>query len=389
MSEVTISVEQRSQAIQKAAVIGAIVNTILSVVKIIVGVIGQSQSLIADGIHSVSDLVSDALVYITARKSHHAPDAEHPYGHGRFETMATMALGGFLILVATGIVWDAFARMLSPEKLLEPSAITMIAAGFSILANEGLFQYTLRIGRNVKSNLLIANAWHHRSDAVSSIVVLVGIVGTMSGLPYLDAVAAIGVGVMVGKIGWDLGWGAAQELVDLGLSDERIALIKQIIHSIDGAEDFHMLRTRSLGGHAAVDVHVLVSPWLSVSEGHMISLMVEQRLKAELEEIEDVTIHIDVEDDESAIRSKNLPLRAEAMEMLEQCWQKIPSAALRSRVVLHYLNGKIEVDLFFARERLAQLGDVEQLEFMLQQAVSNNHCFGTVRVYCGCQVFLH
>ena len=383
MSEAITSAEQRSLAIKKTAVVGAIVNIILSVVKIFIGVIGQSQSLVADGIHSVSDLLSDGLVYFVAHKSHHAPDAEHPYGHGRYETMATMALGGSLIIVAAGIVWDAFARMLSPEKLLEPTAITLVAAAFSILANEGLFQYTLRIGRDFKSNLLTANAWHHRSDAISSIVVLVGIIGTMSGLPYLDAVAAIGVGVMVGKIGWDLGWGAVQELVDLGLSDERVALIRRIIHSIDGAEDFHMLRTRSLGGHAAVDVHVRVSPRLSVSEGHMISLIVEQRLKAELEEIEDVTVHIDAEDDESAIRSNRLPLRAEVMEILDQCWQEIPDVALRDQIILHYLDGKIEVDLFFPKTQLSQLGNIELFESSLQQAISGNNNFGKVRVYIG------
>jgi len=383
MSEAAKTAELRSQAIQKTAVIGAIVNTALSVVKIVIGILGQSQSLIADGIHSVSDLLSDGLVYFVARKSHHAPDAEHPYGHGRYETMATMALGGFLIVVAAGIIWDAFVRMSSPEQLLEPDAITLIAAAFSILANEGLFQYTLRIGRSFKSSLLIANAWHHRSDAVSSVVVLVGIIGTMSGLPYLDAVAAIGVGVMVGKIGWDLGWGAAQELVDLGLSDERVTLIQRIIHSIDGVEDCHMLRTRSLGGHAAVDVHVRVNPRLSVSEGHMISLIVEQRLKKELEEIEDVTVHIDAEDDESAIRSNTLPLRAEVMGMLDGCWQEIPCVALREHILLHYLDGKIEIELFFSREKLSQLGDIEAFESALRQAISEHSCFGNVRVYYG------
>lgn len=383
MGEITRSAEQRSVTTQKVALVGAAVNALLSAVKIFVGIVGQSQSLVADGIHSASDLLSDGLVYFVSRRSHHAPDAEHPYGHGRFETMATMALGGFLIIVAVGIVWDAFLRMFSPERLLEPSAITLMAAAFSILANEGLFQYTFRIGREIKSNLLVANAWHHRSDAVSSLVVLVGIAGTMAGLPYLDAVAAIGVGLMVGKIGWDLGWSAAQELLDLGLSDERIALIQGIIRSIDGAEDFHLLRTRSLGGHAAVDVHVRVSPRLSVSEGHMISLVIEQRLKKELKEVEDVTVHIDAEDDESAIRSEGLPLRAEVIVMLDQCWQEIPAVALWDRIVLHYLDGKIEIELFFPREQLAQLGDIEQLELALQQALSNSDCFGKVRVYFG------
>jgi len=381
MSEIITPAEQRSATTKKVALVGALVNFVLSVVKIVIGIIGQSQSLVADGVHSVSDLLSDGLVYLVAHKSHHAPDADHPYGHGRFETMATMALGGFLIFVAAGIVWDAFMRMFSPEKLLEPDVITLFAAGFSILANEGLFQYTLKIGRGIKSNLLIANAWHHRSDAVSSVVVLIGIVGTMAGLPYLDAVAAIGVGIMVGKIGWDLGWGAAQELVDLGLSDERVALIRNIIGSIDGAEDCHMLRTRSLGGHAAVDVHVRVSPWLSVSEGHMISLVVEQCLKKELEEIEDVTVHIDAEDDESAIRSNSLPLRAEVMEILDQCWQGIPGVALRDRIILHYLDGKIEIELFFSKKQHPQLEDAELLESALQQALMDNNSFGKVRVY--------
>ncbi len=382
MDKTTLSAEQRAAAIQKTAVVGAMVNVTLSVIKIVVGIMGQSQALIADGIHSVSDLLSDGLVYFVSRNSHHAPDAEHPYGHGRIETMATMALGGFLALVAVGIIWDAFVHMLSPEKLLEPNAITLIAAGISILANEGLFHYTLRIGQGIKSKLLIANAWHHRTDAVSSIVVLVGIVGTMAGLPYLDAVAAIGVGVMIGKIGWDLGWDAAQELIDLGLSDERVALIHGVICSIDGAEDFHMLRTRSLGGHAAVDVHIRVSPRLSVSEGHMIGLVVEQRLKNELEEVEDVTVHIDVEDDESAIRSNSLPLRAEVIAILNQCWQEIPGVALHDRIILHYLNGKIEIELFFAKEQITRLGDTKQLESALQQAIPDNN-FGKVRVYLG------
>jgi len=380
MGKITLSAKQRAAAIQKTAVVGAIVNIALSVVKIFIGIAGQSQALIVDGIHSVSDLMSDGLVYFVSRNSHHAPDAEHPYGHGRIETMATMALGGFLALVAVGIIWDAFVRMLSPEKLLEPNVITLLAAGISIFANEGLFHYTLRIGQGVKSKLLVANAWHHRTDAVSSIVVLVGIVGTMVGLPYLDAVAAIGVGVMIGKIGWDLGWDAAQELVDLGLSNERVALIRGIICSIDGAEDFHMLRTRSLGGHAAVDVHIRVSPRLSVSEGHMISLVVEQRLKNELEEIEDVTVHIDVEDDESALRSNNLPLRAEVMVILDQCWREIPGIALRDRIVLHYLNGKIELDVFFSQRKF---DGAEQLESTLQQALPGNDDFGRVRVYFG------
>ncbi|VAX10437.1 Cobalt-zinc-cadmium resistance protein [hydrothermal vent metagenome] len=379
MAENTPIVEQRFQAIQQAAIVGALVNLLLAVVKTLVGVVAQSQSLVADGIHSLSDLLSDGLVYFVSRHARHGPDSDHPYGHGRFETMATMALGGLLILVALGICWDAFLRMLAPETLLEPSAIALYAAGFSIIANEALFIYTLRVGKRVKSDLLLANAWHHRSDAVSSVAVLVGIGGTMAGLPYMDAVAAIGVAIMIAKIGWDLGWGAAQELVDVGLPEERVQAIKTTIATVGGVRDFHMLRTRSLGGRAAVDVHVLVEPRLSVSEGHMIGLMVEQELKQGIEEIEDVTIHIDSENDESAILSNALPLRTEALLMLDQCWRGIDKTVANNRITLHYLNGQIEVELYFDKSESPDPVEIEHLK----SAVAGEKIFGEVRVFVG------
>lgn len=383
MKECTLKSEHRFQAIRKTAVVGALVNLILGALKILVGIAGQSQSLVADGIHSLSDLLSDGLVYFVSRHACHAPDSEHPYGHGRFETMATMVLGGFLVLLALGIVWDAIMRLLEPGKLLEPNTIALYAAGLSVLANEGLFYYTLRVGRQVKSSLVLANAWHHRSDAISSIIVLVGIGGTLAGWPYLDAVAAIGVGVMIAKIGWDLGGGAAQELVDVGLPDERVMVIRKTIMSVSGVEDLHMLRTRSLGNWASVDVHVLVDARLSVSEGHMISLMVEEGLKEQIEEIEDVTVHIDPEDDESAIRSYGLPQRSDALVMLNQCWQDIAQARLSERITLHYLDGEIDVEVYFGREKIKNSKEMNHLELVLQNALIKEKLFGKVRVFVG------
>jgi cation diffusion facilitator family transporter len=375
--------ERRYQATKKTAVVGAVVNLVLAASKTLIGITGQSASLVADGVHSLSDLVSDALVYYVAGHARHDPDPEHPYGHGRFETVATMVLGGFLVLVAIGITWDAFVRMFAPEKLLAPSAITLYAAVFSILANEWLFRYTLNIGNQVNSDLVRANAWHHRSDAISSIVVLVGVGGTLAGLPYLDAVAAVAVGVMIARIGWDLGWGAVKELVDVGLEEERVEEIRKTILSVGGVIDFHLLRTRSLGKHASLDVHVQVEPYLSVSEGHMISLEIEERVKAEIDEIEDVTVHIDPEEDESALLCRGLPLRAEVEKILAERWQAFQEVEEKKALFLHYLAGKIEIDLVLPREGGIGPEGTRQLEEALQQALAGERIFGCVRVYQG------
>ncbi|MCG8428889.1 MAG: cation diffusion facilitator family transporter [Chromatiales bacterium] len=385
MSEVVEDRAQvRLQVTQRVTLVGAIVNIILALSKTIFGFIAQSQSLIADGIHSFSDLFSDALVLIAARHSHRGPDEAHPYGHGRFETAATMGLGVLLGLVAVGICWDAVERLFSPEELLQPTTLAVYVALFSVLANEGLYHYTNRAARQIKSDMLKANAWHHRSDAVSSIVVLIGVVGTLAGLPYLDAIAAIAVALMIGHIGWEVGWPAFQELVDAGLDEDQVAKITKTILSIGGVEAVHMLRTRKLGGEASVDVHVLLSqPWLSVSEGHLIGQTVIDRLREDFDEITDVTVHIDPEDDEISPPSKGLPLRADAESILTEAWQGVPVAAERNRLLFHYLDGQVDVDVYFP---LATFTDMEQTAVLtgtLQEALEPYSEFGEVRVYFG------
>ncbi len=375
--------EQRSVESQRVTLVGAVVNLLLSALKIVIGVIGHSEALVADGIHSLSDLASDALVYFASRHARHAPDEEHPYGHGRFETAATLGLGGLLILVAAGITWDAVQRMFSPAELLQPGSIALYVALFSILIKEWLYHYTVRVGRRIRSNMLIANAWHHRSDAISSVIVFVGILGTLAGLPYLDAIAAVAVGIMVAHIGWDLGWSAIQELVDAGLEEEKLNAIRRTILSVGGVRDIHMLRTRRLGGVASADVHVQVEPRLSVSEGHMIALTVEQRLKEEVDEVEDVTVHIDPEDDRNAPSCEGLPLRAQALAMLTEAWTDIPEAGEAHNTVLHYLGGKIEVDLYLPLDRCENVPQGRGLQARLQERLTPLSVFGEVRVFYG------
>jgi cation diffusion facilitator family transporter len=376
--------QERARAVTRATAVGALWNIVLSVVKIVAGVLGHSHALVADGVHSLSDLASDALVWVAGRKAAMAPDDKHPYGHGRYETMATLVLGLLLIVVATGIGWDAIHRLFSPEELLRPEPITLYAALASILIKEWLYWYTLAYAKRVRSDMLRANAWHHRSDAISSVVVLIGIGGTLAGLPYLDAVASVVVAVMIAKIAWELGWDAIRELVDTGLDAERLEVVRRAILDVGGVRDIHMLRTRTLAGNASADVHVLVDPFVSVSEGHLISVMVEQKLKKEIDEITDVTVHIDPEDDDSAPPTMNLPTRRGALERLDALWAGIPEIASRKRVLLHYLNGKIEVDVFFPLQTACSDGaNPEGLRDRLRSLLAADPVFSRVNVYFG------
>ncbi|MEJ2592470.1 MAG: cation diffusion facilitator family transporter [Candidatus Thiodiazotropha sp.] len=375
--------DRRYRVSRQAAVVGAVVNLVLAASKILFGIVGQSQSLVADGVHSFSDLMTDALVFFAARHAKEAPDETHPYGHGRFETVGTLVLGGVLIVVGVGIIWDAGDRLFAPDQLMHPATYTLYIALFSILANEGLFFYTRHLANLINSDLLRANAWHHRSDSVSSVVVLVGIGGTMLGLPYLDAIAAVLVGLMVVQIGWNLGWGAIQELADAGLEEEHLNKIRQVIANVSGVNSVHMLRTRRLGGHAMADVHVQVDPWLSVSEGHRIAEVVQYGLIDQVELLEDVTVHIDPEDDEDGPSCAGLPLRRDAEFQLQKHWSHIACYAEKRRLVLHYLSGRIDVDLFLPLECYVSADESILLKQAFQKPLEESEIFRRVHIWYG------
>lgn len=329
----------------KVTLIGSVVDLLLGVFKIQFGFLSQSQALIADGIHSLSDLATDAIVLYATKHSHTEADEEHPYGHGRFETVATVGLGIALLVVAIGISIDATLRLFNPEKLLIPSMGALIVAAISIVSKEAIYHYTMRVARKYKSNMLRANAWHSRTDAISSVVVLVGVAGSMAGLWYLDAIAAIGVGLMIAKIGWDLAWHSIRELVDTGLDAERVEAIREIILAVDGVVSLHILRTRRMAGEALVDVHIQVAPHISVSEGHYVSETVRARIIKEIEEVTDVMVHIDPENDEVTPPNTGLPLRRKLMAQLEDQWRGLEAASRIEEVTLHYLEGQIQVEL--------------------------------------------
>lgn len=338
---------RRYRDVLKVTLIGSAFDLILGVVKIIGGVISTSTALIADGVHSLSDLFTDFIVIYAAKHSHREADQEHPYGHGRIETLATVGLGLALFAVAVGIAWDAIVSLFHPDHLWRPGVLALVIACLSIVVKEGLFQYSMRIARKYRSNMLKANAWHSRTDAISSIIVVIGIVGSMAGLDYLDAIAAVGVAVMIVKISWDLVWHSVRELIDTGLEPERIEAIRDSILQVSGVKALHILRTRQMGGEALVDVHIQVAPTISVSEGHHISETVRQRVIDEIDEVADVMVHIDPEDDETAAPNLGLPLRKDLIRQLRQAWNGLPgSEQIREEdITLHYLDGRIVVEL--------------------------------------------
>jgi len=345
--------EARYQEIKKVTIVGVVTNVFLAISKISLGFIGQSQALIADGVHSLADLVSDVIVVAAAKHGSREADDDHPYGHGRIETVVEVGLGIFLIVVALGILIDAATRIIEPEKLLSPTWFALVAAAISILANEALFQYTIKAAKRIKSQLLSANAWHHRTDAISSVVALIGIVGSMLGVAILDAVAAIGVSLLISKVGWDISWRSLRELIDTALDATKVDQIRRIILSVDGVKAVHSLRTRSVGANALVDAHILVvNSRISVSEGHQISERVMRNLIAEVDEISDVTVHIDPEDDEDNAPCGHLPLRDEVIAELSTFYKDNPYFAKNKNITLHYLDGKIFVELVLPIELL-------------------------------------
>jgi cation diffusion facilitator family transporter len=372
--------DARYQDIRKVTLVGAVVDLVLGVAKIIVGVIASSQALIADGIHSLSDLATDFLVLFAAKHAHREADDEHPYGHGRIETVATVVLGVSLVAVAIGISYDAVRRLMTPELLLHPGWMALLVAVISVLSKELIYQYTARAARRLRSKMLHANAWHSRSDAISSIIVVIGVVATMLGYPSFDALAAVAVALMVAKIGWDLLWQSLQELIDTALDPERVEAIRETIMAVDGVRTCHMLRTRHSGSDALVDVHIQVDPALSVSEGHQIGEAVRWRLIKTIDDVSDVTVHIDPEDDELASSCKGLPLRDEVLRRLEQQWQHLDIGERLDKVVVHYLNGKVHVEVFLnsTGEDSQQLAE---LSAAIREVAQKAQDIGDVNVY--------
>ena len=239
-------------------------NVCLTITQVTVGILAKSQGLVADGIHSLSDLVADFVVLFAGHHAKKDADEDHPYGHQRFETAASLVLGGLLLAVGVGMLWSAFRKLESPETVAQVHIVALWVAGGALVAKELLFRYMLAIAKRVKSSMLVANAWHARSDAASSLVVGLGIVGNLAGYPILDPIAALIVGFMVSKMGWSFGWDALHDLMDRSVDEQEVAAIRLALAEAPGVRSVHDVRTRKMGDMIMVDAHIEVDAAISV-----------------------------------------------------------------------------------------------------------------------------
>ncbi len=372
--------DKRYSEARRVTLVGAVIDLVLGLAKIAGSVETQSQALLADGVHSLSDLGTDALVLFAARQASQDPDEAHPYGHQRFETATTVLIGLTLIAVGLGIGIDAVSRLFHPDRLWIPSIWAVAFAAVSVIAKEAVYHYTMFAAKRLNSKMLRANAWHSRSDAISSIIVIVGVLGTIAGLPYLDALAAVVVAWMIGQMGWSFGWSSMSELVDTGLASPELASIKKAILSVEGVKSLHQLRTRHMGSHVVADVHIIVDPYLSVSEGHHIGDQVYAYLKKEMRDVRDLTVHIDPEDDEDCGASLDLPSRPEVLEQLETAWKDILPPDKIDNITLHYVNDQIHVEVWLSLNAVGSLTDTRRIADALSQALKAHDAVGNLEV---------
>lgn len=276
--DLTIPPEERQAATQRSTWTSVVVNIVLTTVQLIVGVFSHSQALIADGIHSLSDLLSDFVVLLASHHSKKEADHDHPYGHQRYETAASLVLGGLLLAVGIGMLISAFHKLENPEAIPAVHSIALWVAVTALIAKEALFRYMLKLAQKVKSSMLIANAWHARSDAASSLVVAIGIIGNLAGYPLLDPVAALIVGFMVSKMGWEFGWEALHDLMDRAADDEEVEAIRATLRDTPGVLGVHDVHTRKMGDMITVDAHLEVDAQITVEAGHEIAVLARQRV---------------------------------------------------------------------------------------------------------------
>ena len=290
----TDSETESARAGRSVTLVGVLVNAFLIVLKFLAGTFGHSQALIADAVHSVSDLFTDAVVLYGLWVGRKGPDDEHHFGHARIETLASAIVGLALIATALYIGIEAGLNIYSHTKY-HPTGFALIGAAISVVLKEALYHFTVRIGRRIKSAVIIANAWHHRSDALSSIAVLIGVTASLLKPTWhiLDAYAALFVSFFIIKVGFEILWGTLREFTDTAPKPEVLDRMTCCAVKVEGVMNAHDLRVRTSGGLYQVEIHILVNGRLTVMEGHLIAKRVESCLEEEIEDIGKVIVHVD------------------------------------------------------------------------------------------------
>ena len=363
------------RAASRVTIIGMILDAVLGVIKVIAGALFHSQALLVDGIHSFTDFASDLVVLGVMKISRQEPDEDHPYGHQRIETFGTLVLGSILIAVGAALAWENTLRLIEGNVDTVPGWPVLVAAALSVAGKEWIFRYTRHVGLKIRSDLIIANAWHSRTDAFSSIVVLVSTAGAMLGMIWLDVFAAVVIAGIIIHIGWKFTWDSVKELVDTGLSHEDTEMLKSIARDTDGVRNVHELRSRRMGHDILLDIHLVVRPEISVSEGHQIGMQVVSGMRDALDNIRDINFHIDAENDEDQpLTSERLPSREDIRAVLARHIGELPH---HSRLRLHYLKNKVHLELFLDEYEEKTLFSSANIRDQLR----DYPWFGSVRVW--------
>ena len=333
----------------KVTWLGLIANLILALAKGFIGIIANSSALIADAGHSVSDLLSDGITLWAVHMSSIPKDKNHPYGHGKFETVGTFIIALLLLFTGVGVAWHVFNKM---DVLEVPGTIALWMVGIAIIIKEALFQVTRMVGRRSDSRILLANAWHHRTDAISSVAALVGIVGAQWGVPLMDPIAGMLVAGLIIKTGIDIGYESIRELTDETVEEEVISELVKIMSGIEGVVHYHEMRVRRMGPHLLVDLHIEVDSMMSISAAHQVAERVRLGILKKLPAVNEVLVHVDAEDDffgeEGAELPENIVLmrpQAEIENDVRKMLALIYEIQGITHIYCHYLNQKLTVQV--------------------------------------------
>jgi cation diffusion facilitator family transporter len=342
----------------KAIVVGAVANLFLSLIKFAGGVFGNSMVLVADAFHSLSDLITDGVVYFSHGVGQLPPDKNHPYGHGRAETIGTTLVGLLIIITGLGVAYEAWETITqSIDKT--PGWVAATIAFLSVFIKEGLYHYTRKVGEALKSKSLTANAWHHRTDAISSIAAFIGILGAWNGITIMDPLAGGLVGLMVCKVGYDFSREGFRDLMDTALGEEHTKKIFSILNEIPEVIHFHDLRSRTIGGEILIDVHILVDPEMTVTEGHGVAEVVRRNVIKAFENVQDVLVHVDGELDAEV---ENLyPLtRNELIEITKPVFENMRGVKSEPEIRTHHIKRKTLLDVFLQIEGHQEMEEIQK-----------------------------
>ena len=365
------------QAGSQVVLVGAGINLFLSLIKGVVGFMTGSVALISDAGHSLGDLITDVIAWFSLRLSRQPRDANHPYGHGKFETMGTLSVALFLVMTGAFLLSESIDAILHPT---DTGAWALAAAVISVALNEWLYHYSMRVARKIRSRVLEANAWHHRTDSLTSIVALVGIGLNLMGLQAWEGWMAALISCFVAWIGVRLGYEAVKELLDHSVGPELIGKLEQALGQIDGVVDSHDLRARRMGGDVLVDLHVQVPPDITVSHGHQIGEQVRMQLLAADPGVTEVLVHIDPEADDD----HDIP-QVHGLDDPESLVRTVAGAVdgvtSVSHVLCHFIHGRLEIQLNIEVEPTLQVLEASAIASQVRRVLEAQAVIDKVDVH--------